>query len=258
MNHAETARFKALATRLAAGATFDSARAIAEEIGCSASLAQHTIGKARAAGLITCEPRQLTTLRLTPAGRKALGEQAHAPPKPRRAAQPKTIAEVADRHVEPPAAPAPVDRWTGAEMRELLDVPHRAVTLVRRALTTPWGPPLLDAIGSLVEESEAVPCLHDHPDCCAPKPARVVAQSAPRIARAPKPKPAPVEEDVPSPSLRAHRGPFRVVDADGDVVRTCKTLAQARLALHDEDADHVLDADDEIVLRGGADDEEES
>lgn len=213
--------------------------ALAESVGATPKVVRLHLLRMRAAGVVTYETRDMATLAIVGEKRARAPKAAQAKTPP-----PKTIAEVAEKHSDQPAAPAPVDRWTGAEMRELLDVPHRAVTLVRRALTTPWGPPLLDAIGSLVEESEAVPV------------ARVVAPSAPRIARAPKAKPAPVEEE-PRLSTRAPRGPFRVVDADGDVVRTCRTLSAAKAALADDDADHVLDADDQIVARGGVDEDEE-
>ena len=234
MRQAEVERFKALAAKLAAGEVFGSAAEIGAALDCKGNIAQQAVSAARREGLLAHEPRRLETLQVTPKGRKLAGlGTPEATPAPAR-----SVAEVAARHVE--AAPI-VERWTVAEMRELLDAPRTLVRAVRRALATPWGPALLETIEAMADEIAPA------------APVRVAVASAPRVARA---KAALVEEK-PAPARKMVAGPFRVIDADGDVVRTCRSLSAATAALKADEADHVLDADDRVVARAGVDDEDE-
>lgn len=230
MTPATATRFAVLSAALVEGRTFASVEAIAQLLGTTRSSACNTMNELRTLGFVENEHRRLETLCLTAKGRKAAG-----------------LTSASATSAAP--APAPVDRWTGAEMRELLDVPHRAVTLVRRALTTQWGPPLLDAIGSLVEESEAVPV------------ARVVAPSAPRIARA-NPKTDRSDDleveidDDPPPRAKPSRpkpdrgGPYRVLDGDEETLGEFRTKAEAIDWLESDDqADTVLDGNGKVVGR---------
>jgi hypothetical protein len=237
MRQAEVERFKALAAKLAAGEVFGSAAGIGAALDCKGNIAQQAVSAARREGLLAHEPRRLETLQVTAKGRKlaGLGTPDVAP------APARSVAEVAARHIE---APAHVERWTVAEMRELLDAPRTLVRAVRRALATPWGPALLETIEAMAEEIAPTP------------PVRVAVTSAARVARA-KPQTAPVEDEPAPMRARKMAGPFRVVDAGGDVVRTCRTLSAATAALKSDDADHVLDADGNTVGRAGVDDEDD-
>jgi len=227
---ATATRFAVLSAALVEGRTFASVEAIAQLLGTTRSSACNTMNELRTLGFVENEHRRLETLCLTAKGRKAAG-----------------LTSASATSAAP--APAPVDRWTGAEMRELLDVPHRAVTLVRRALTTQWGPPLLDAIGSLVEESEAVP---------------VAVQAAPKAAKVKRAK-TPAEEPE-EPKRKPGRpkkgtrgeGPYRVLDGDENVLGEFRTRTEATAYLESEDdADTVQDGNGKTIDRKTGDEEDD-
>ncbi len=235
MNAAQLARFKVLAAALDKGRSFPSEEAIAQIMKVNRGCAHNAIVAARKEGCVTNTYRDISTLALTPYGREVAGLTF-----PAETAQRSPLAETLAEMTLPPA---PSDRWTGAEMRALLDVPRAAVTLVRRALATPWGPALLDAIASLADE---------------PAPVRVAVQRARRAKDDPADDIEVEVDDDPPPRARPGRpkkgtrgeGPYRVLDADEETLGEFRTRAEAMDWLESDDqADTVVDGNGKVIGR---------